>query len=133
MTKLTAKQEAFCNEYLIDLNATQAAIRAGYSERTAKDIACENLAKPYLAEYIAKLKAERSERTLINADWVLMASKQLFDRCMTAEDFSPSGASKSIELIGRHIDVRAFDTETKETSNAPINISIVNPHADSAN
>lgn len=133
MTKLTAKQEAFCQEYLIDLNATQAAIRAGYSEKTAKDMGCQNLAKPNISEYIAELKAERSERTLINADWVLTASKQLFDRCMSDEDFSPSGASKSIELIGKHINVRAFDTETKETSNTPINISIVNPHADSAN
>ena len=41
-TKLTAKQEFFCKEYLIDLNATQAAIRAGYSEKTAKDMACQN-------------------------------------------------------------------------------------------
>ena len=44
--KLTDKQEAFCLEYLIDLNATQAAIRAGYSEKTAASQACENLIKP---------------------------------------------------------------------------------------
>ena len=40
--KLTAKQQRFCDEYLIDLNATQAAIRAGYSEKTARQIAAEN-------------------------------------------------------------------------------------------
>jgi phage terminase small subunit len=43
---LTDKQAAFCREYLIDLNGTQAAIRAGYSEKTAKDIAAENLQNP---------------------------------------------------------------------------------------
>lgn len=45
MTKLTAKQERFCREYIIDLNATRAAIRAGYSEKTANRIASENLSK----------------------------------------------------------------------------------------
>lgn len=68
---LTDKQEAFCREYLIDLNATQAAIRAGYSEKTAKDIACENLAKPNLQSRIAELKAQRNERNDIDADYVL--------------------------------------------------------------
>lgn len=57
--KLTAKQQRFCDEYLIDLNATQAAIRAGYSKKTAGAIATENLQKPYLKEYIAKRMAEK--------------------------------------------------------------------------
>ena len=50
MAKLTAKQQRFCDEYLIDLNATQAAIRAGYSEKNARNIASENLAKPNIRE-----------------------------------------------------------------------------------
>ncbi|OUQ33239.1 terminase small subunit [Massilimicrobiota timonensis] len=50
--KLTAKQKRFCDEYLIDCNGTQAAIRAGYSKRSARAIATENLAKPYIREYI---------------------------------------------------------------------------------
>lgn len=57
--KLTAKQHRFCDEYLIDLNATQAAIRAGYSERTAKSIGNENLTKPDLKAYIEKRMAEK--------------------------------------------------------------------------
>jgi phage terminase small subunit len=69
--KLTPKQQKWCDEYLIDLNATQAAIRAGYSERTAKQQGTENLAKPSLMAVVAKGKRERSERTKINADWVL--------------------------------------------------------------
>lgn len=57
--KLTAKQQRFCDEYLIDLNATQAAIRAGYSKKTAGVIATENLQKPYIKEYIEKRMAEK--------------------------------------------------------------------------
>lgn len=68
---LTAKQEQFCREYLIDLNATQAAIRSGYSEKTAKQIGQENLTKPDLQEYIQSLMDERSKRTEITADMVL--------------------------------------------------------------
>lgn len=69
--KLTNKQQAFVNEYLIDLNATQAAIRAGYSKKTAKDIACENLAKPYIKEAIDSALAERAVRTQVTSDKVL--------------------------------------------------------------
>lgn len=69
--RLTEKQDAFCREYLKDLNATQAAIRAGYSEKTAKEIGCENLSKPNVQERIAELKGERNERLQIDADWVL--------------------------------------------------------------
>jgi phage terminase small subunit len=68
---LTAKQERFVAEYLIDLNATQAAIRAGYSEKTAKEIGCENLTKPNIADAIAKAKAKRQDRTEITQDRVL--------------------------------------------------------------
>lgn len=68
---MTKKQMRFVEEYLIDLNATQAAIRAGYSPHTAKDIGCENLAKPNIAAAISQAMAERSRRTGINQDRVL--------------------------------------------------------------
>lgn len=71
MAKLTEKQKRFVEEYLIDLNATQAAIRAGYSPNTAKDIGCENLAKPNIRTCIDKEIAERSKRTGINQDRVI--------------------------------------------------------------
>lgn len=71
MAKLTEKQKRFVEEYLIDLNATQAAIRAGYSPNTAKDIGCENLAKPNIRACIDKEIAERSKRTGINQDRVI--------------------------------------------------------------
>jgi phage terminase small subunit len=68
---LTAKQKRFVEEYLIDLNATQAAIRAGYSPNTAYSIGNENLNKPEIRARIGKAMAERSKRTGINADRVL--------------------------------------------------------------
>ncbi|EMA4560283.1 terminase small subunit [Klebsiella pneumoniae] len=68
---LTDKQEMFCREYLIDLNATQAAIRAGYSARTANRTASENLSKPDIQSRIAELKAQRNDLVGINATYVL--------------------------------------------------------------
>ena len=70
-TKMTAKQMRFCDEYLIDLNATQAAIRAGYSEKNARNIASENLAKPYIKEYIELRMAEKEASLIANQDEVL--------------------------------------------------------------
>ncbi len=70
-SKLRPKQALFVKEYLYDLNATQAAIRAGYSPRSAHDIGCENLRKPNIADAIAIAMAARSARTEISADRVV--------------------------------------------------------------
>ena len=71
MSKLTAKQARFIEEYLVDLNATQAAIRAGYSKNTASEIGYENLSKPQIHEAIQEAVAERSKRVEVTADMVL--------------------------------------------------------------
>lgn len=71
MAKLTAKQKVFCDEYLVDLNATQAAIRAGYSVNSAKEIGSTNLTKANVKEYIEKRMANREQRTEITQDKVL--------------------------------------------------------------
>lgn len=71
MAKLTAKQQRFCDEYLIDLNATQAAIRAGYSKKTAKQIGQENLTKPDINEYIGKRMAEKEKELIADQDEVM--------------------------------------------------------------
>ncbi|WP_236209025.1 terminase small subunit [Pseudomonas tohonis] len=68
---LRAKQQRFVDEYLIDLNATQAAIRAGYSKKTAGQIGDENLKKPEIAAAVAQRMAERVERNQVDADYVL--------------------------------------------------------------
>lgn len=74
---MTKKQKRFVQEYLIDLNATQAAIRAGYSPDTAGSIGNENLKKPEIKAAIDKAEAERSKRTGINQDRVLQEIAKL--------------------------------------------------------
>lgn len=71
MAKLTPKQQRFVEEYLIDLNGTQAAIRAGYSQKTANQIAAEYLAKPNIAYAVAAAMAARSARTGVTQDRVV--------------------------------------------------------------
>lgn len=71
MAEMTAKQKRFCDEYLIDLNATQAAIRAGYSKKTARAIGNENLTKPDIQEYIEKRMAEKEKELIADQDEVM--------------------------------------------------------------
>jgi len=72
MAKLSDKQQRFVDEYLIDLNATQAAIRAGYSVKTANEQGSQNLAKLSIQTAIAEKMAERSKRTGVNQDRVVL-------------------------------------------------------------
>lgn len=71
MAKLTAKQQRFCDEYLIDLNATQAAIRAGYSKKTANEQGARLLVNVSIQKKIFELQKEREKRTEITQDSVL--------------------------------------------------------------
>lgn len=125
---LTSKQVAYCQEYLVDLNGKEAAIRAGYSEHTATAISTNNLAKPHVNDYLVFLKSQRTEETGIDAKYVLTQAKKLHERCMQeiepvtdkngvqlkTEDgrpiftFNAQGAAKGLELVGKHIDVQAF-------------------------
>lgn len=77
MSKLTAKQEAFCLEYLKDLNATQAAIRAGYSEKTAQEQSSRLLSNVMVSERIATLLKERSDNTKTDAQYVLNRLREI--------------------------------------------------------
>ena len=77
MAKLTEKQRVFCEEYLIDLNATQAAIRAGYAPMSANEQACRMLVNSNIRACIDKALAERSKRTGVTADRVLLELARL--------------------------------------------------------
>lgn len=77
MARLTNKQRLFVQEYLIDLNATQAAIRSGYSVATAQQMGSENLSKPVIQQEIAVAMAERSKRTGVNQDRVVLELARL--------------------------------------------------------
>ncbi len=72
MAKLTDRQRRFCTEYIIDLNATQAALRAGYSAKTVNPQGSQNLAKINIQTEIQRLKAARSKRTQAKADDVVL-------------------------------------------------------------
>lgn len=136
MAKLSDKQEMFCKEYLIDLNATQAAIRAGYSEKTARQMASNQLSKVYIQERIAALSEARNKRVQIDADYVLTQAVKLHERCMqeikpemiNGEEvtdewdnpvfkFDANGAKGALEIIGKHVKVQAFaDKVVSETT-----------------
>ena len=116
--RLTDRQAMFCNEYMIDLNATQAAVRAGYSKPSASSIGHENLRKVLVVDEIARLKKIRMDETRIDAAYVLKMSNVLLQRCMAEDDdlFNAAGAGKALDLIGKHIDVQAFNEKsTSET------------------
>lgn len=98
---LTPKQRRFVEEYLVDLNATQAAIRAGYSGRTARQAGAENLAKPVIREAVAAGQAALSERTEVSQNWVVTRLRD--EATLTGEGASHSARVKAIELLGRHI------------------------------
>jgi len=106
---LTPKQQRFVEEYLIDLNATQAAIRAGYSEATAGQIGDQNLKKLQIAQVIKAALAERSQETKINAAWVLKKAAALAEKCeREGETYNPTAAIAALNLIAKHVDVDAL-------------------------
>lgn len=101
MEKLTAKMQRFCEEYLIDFNATQAAIRAGYSKKTAYAIGIENLKKPQIKVVLNRLKAQVSEKTEINRDWIIGRFRQIADRCMEQPKIDSAGANRATEMLAK--------------------------------
>lgn len=96
MMALNAKQEAFCREYIIDLNGTQAVIRAGYSENTANRIASQLLSKLDIQARISELMAERNKRVDINADYVMRRLVEI-DEMDVADILDDSGDFKPIK------------------------------------
>lgn len=111
---MTPKQQRFVEEYLIDLNATQAAIRAGYSESTAHAIGHENLSKPEIATAITAAKAKRSADTGIDAAWLL---KRLADEALAdvGDLYETDGRIKPVHdwpLIWRQGLVAGLEVET---------------------
>tara|TARA_R100000900_G_C3310157_1_gene159546 strand:+ start:70 stop:459 length:390 start_codon:yes stop_codon:yes gene_type:complete len=100
-SKLTEKQKMFCKEYIVDLNATQACIRAGYSEKTAKEIGSQNLTKLNIQEEIARLMKSREERVKLTADKVLEDIERVRTLAEGSEQYNVS--LKASELQGKHL------------------------------
>lgn len=133
---LTPKQHRFVEEYLIDLNATQAAIRAGYSAKTANEQASRLLANVNVQNAVQEAQEKRSERTAITADYVLEGLKEVAERCLQRSpvmvgsgdsrmqlideegrhvwEFNAAGANKAFELLGKHL--KLFTDKIDHTS-----------------
>ena len=113
MKALTARQEKFCEEYLIDLNASASARRAGYSPKTAFRAGQENMQKPAIQAAIQKAIAERSERTAITADYVLRTIKTELESCIADPNHKPTDVYKGCELLGKHLKLFTDRVEAK--------------------
>lgn len=107
MRKLTVKQSKFINEYVISGNATQSAIKAGYSKKTAGVIGDENLKKPYIREAIDKKLAELEEHKVASAVEVL----QFLTRVMRDEETTRTVVDDIVEEIGSPIKERIRSAE----------------------
>lgn len=118
---LTAKQERFVQEYLVDLNATQAAIRAGYSAKNADKIGPELLGKTRVSTAIQAEKNARSARTQITQDYVIKKLKAITDQEAsdgTDSELKYSSQLKALELLGRHLGM--FTDRMKVEGNVPV-------------
>lgn len=144
--ELNEKQKLFCEEYIKDLNATQAAIRAGYSVKTAKSQGNRLLTNVDIQNYLSTLKENRIERIQITQDEVLANLIEIMDRCMQAKPvlgmfgqqvkdsegnniwkFDAKGATKAIELIGKHIGFFMEDNKQKQPNLNPVQNNYVLP------
>ncbi|MFP1767270.1 terminase small subunit [Lonsdalea quercina] len=144
MAKLTDKQELFAREYLSDLNATQAAKRAGYSEKGARNQAHRMMTNDDILQRIAELNAERMQRTEIDADYVLRQAVKLHERCMqevepitdrrgeevtddqgrTIYGFDSKGAAAALKLVGEHVTVQAFKKQVSNEHSGNVGINL---------
>ncbi len=120
--KLTLKQQRFIQEYLVDLNATQAAIRVGYSKKTAKEQGYENLTKPHIVGAILEAQRERSERVEVSQDYVLKMLMAEVER--SAEETSPNARIKSLELLGKHLGMFLDRHQNESDDQQPIVVKI---------
>lgn len=140
---MTPRQKRFVEEYLIDLNATQAAIRAGYSKKTAQEQGHQLLRKTSVKAAIDAAMAERSERTGITQDYVLNVIKETVERCSQAKpvlnkkgepvfvetpdgqlqpayQFESFAVLKGAELLGKHLGMFTDKMELSGKNGGPI-------------
>lgn len=129
MRELTPKQQRFVEEYLVDLNATQAAIRAGYSAKTANRVASENLSKPDIAAAIQAQRVKLAERTMRTAADVMAdigrvrasAMQTIVDPQSGAEVMiSYKDAIKALELEGKHLGAFVDRVELTGKNRGPV-------------
>ena len=147
--KAGPSRDRFVEEYLVDLNATQAAIRAGYSKKSAHSQGARLLKDVEIADRIATAQAERSERVKVDQDYVVALLQEVAEKCagrqqvtmtvrgaeVTAKVFDPAGAAKAAELLGKHLGMyveRIGDPDGKPLAPATVTVRLVRPRGDGA-
>ena len=124
---MTDKQRRFAEEYLIDLNATQAAIRAGYSERTANRIASENLSKLDIQQYITARQAEARARVEVTQEEILLQLKKIGLSDVDAEDIKVADKLKAMDMMIRML---GYDKPQSESTDGGGVIMLPEVHMD---
>ena len=138
-TKLSGKMEQFCQEYLIDLNGRAAAIRAGYSKKSAHVIAAENLTKPNIQQRLAELTQERNKKVSVSQEKILKDLQHIVDRSLqsvpvmvwdaksmkyipkldehgrSVYEYDPQAASKALDMLSKHVGLYEQDNNQKQT------------------
>ena len=122
MAKLTPKQQRFVDEYLIDLNATQAAIRAGYSEKTAQEQSSRMLSNVIVSDAIRQAQQERQKRTLVTQDDVIRG-------LLTEAEWQGEGSSHSARVsawahLGKHLNMFTDKIEHTGPNGGAIDLSL---------
>jgi len=133
---LNARQQRFVEEYLIDLNATQAAIRAGYSAKTAEQQGPRLLGNVGVGVAIQAAKARRTERVEVTQDWVLARLVENVERSMTAAPvrdregnetgeyvYAGSVANKALELLGKHVGMFAENVNLRTPEGIDVRVT----------
>lgn len=119
---LTAKQKAFVQEYLVDLNATQAARRAGYKN---PEIGRQLITNNNVSSAIQAALKAREKRTEVTQDYVIAKLREIAEKDASDgpdSDLKYSSKIKALELLGKH--VGAFDGSTKNDKNEPVKVII---------
>lgn len=115
------RHERFCQEYVVDYNGTQAAIRAGYKEKSARSQASELLTNPNILSRVRELQHEQVERLAVTQDYVVLQLVETYQKCLEATpvlkfdpdigemvetgkyQFDSRGALRALELLGKHL------------------------------
>ncbi len=122
MANLTPKQQRFVEEYLIDLNATQAAIRAGYSEKTAKVIAAQNLSKLNVQKAIEEAQEKLSNKAQVTVEMVVQG---LLNEAKDLSEGSTQSARVSAWAhLGKHLGMFKDKIEHTGKDGGPIDLSL---------
>lgn len=116
---LTNKQKTFVQEYLVDLNASKAAERAGYSAKTAAQKGSFLLTVPEVAKAIQSEMDKRAEKTGITAEYVLNGIKDTIEECLD----NPTAKLKGYELLGKHL--KLFTDKVEHSGAVGFNLNVI--------